>query len=300
MRSSELTHSQMNLWAVSAALIPTIQIAAGCTWGWAAIAALMGAFIAALVPWRGNGGRTCHILLWLVKTAALTNALYFAERFWNAGESGKWVPYILLLLSFRAACKGSTQAAEGSILLFWITGILMGSVLLAAFPEIEYKNLRPKEIKGAGKNAVSLLTVLILTKLGGRREQRNHADNALWILAGIAVMTAICAQGILSWKGMEATEEPIYKLTRSIRLNGEMRCFESILILGYLLGQYQWMGYLFCINPGEGEVKIAENVLSGIGAILISILGYRINTYMLLCLIVISYIAVQKRKGRDV
>ena len=257
----ELTAHQWRLWRISGGLAPVILLAAKCTWVEAMGAALLCAIMQSALERMPEGKPTW--LRWLPAELGILQGLSLLQDFWQWEEPGIWPGVILLVLAIWGGSKAGIH--QGSIVLLWLTGILLASVLLSAVPEIRIRNLRT-DVWSLERPA-ALLGVLLLTGMGGRqgRRETGRERSLPWLeLGAVAVITSLCVQGTLSTEVLREPGDPFYEVSRSVRFLGSLKRFESLAILGILLGMWLWFTCLLRLLWERKEEKREGWLLGGI------------------------------------
>lgn len=252
MKENRISDRQLKAWRFGAVAAPIAHLAAGCSWPVALAAGAAGI----LIGWIGSGKRDrapwlCAIQ-WLVCVVAAAEGMHWMQSFWQSG--GSWVPLILLALAAWAA--GKTATVQAGILLLWFVGFLLGSVLLSAIPEIRLENLTFRPEVNEWERGLRLMGVILLTGVveSPSDERHKRSRGFPWLeLAGYAVLCAVCTQGVLSWPIASKAASPFYELSRSVRFYGAFQRFESLAVMGMMLGMFLFLSYLCTIGREAGE-----------------------------------------------
>ena len=273
-----LTEKQGGKWRVAAGLAPVILLGAQCSWaGVLGTAGLWGLLI--LVS-PGDSKPRNGILRALILGLTAAETMHAVRESWP-GAGQQWIPVILGILALWAAIRGGEQAAQGSILLLWPAGILLGAVLLSGLGEIQMENLKPVQLEL--KPVSGLLTVLLIIYIGGNGEKK--AKGSLWgKLTAVGLSSALVTQGVLAGRLQMENPNPFYLMGRSVDLLGKMKRMESLILLGMLLGIYLWMTYLM-VWIGEGKAK---KLITAAGAAALYMSGIRVPMGMIPVLVILT------------
>ena len=273
MKDKRISERQLKAWRFGAAAAPIAHLAAGCSWPVALTAGAAGI----LIGWIGSGKRAhapwlCAIQ-WLVCVSAAGAGMHWMESFWQAG--GSWGPLILLALAAWAAAK--TVTVQAGVLLLWFVGFLLGSVLLSAIPEIRLENLTFGPEANEWERGLQLMGVILLTGMveSSSDESRKRSGGFPWLeLAGYAVLCAVCTQGVLSRSIASEAASPFYELSRSVRFYGTFQRFESLAVMGMMLGMFLYLSYLCTIGREAGEQAGIKKRTVNIWATVLSVIFF--------------------------
>lgn len=247
-----ISDRQLRAWRFGAVAAPIAHLAAGCSWP----VVLVSAAAAALVGRMGSRKRYCASWLsaiqWLLCIVAAAEAMRWMESFWQSNSS--WIVLILLALAAWAAAKQT--AIQAMIILLWFVGFLLGSVLISAIPEIDVTNLLLLPEGNRWGKGLSLAGVILLTGLVEypADERENTGKEFPWFaMAGYALLCSVCTQGVLSLSIASGVDSPFYELSRSIRFYGAFQRFESLAVMGMMLGTFLYLAYLCTMGRQAGQ-----------------------------------------------
>ena len=277
MKENRISDRQLKAWRFGAVAAPIAHLASGCSWPVALAAGVAGG----LIGWAGSGKRDCAPWLcaiqWLTCIAAAAEGMHWMESFWQSG--GSWVMLILLALAAWAAAK--TVTVQAGVLLLWFVGFLLGSVLLSAIPEIRLRNLTFGPEADEWEQGLRLMGVILLTGMVESPSDEGHKRRSgfPWMeLAGHAVLCAVCTQGVLSHPIASEAVSPFYELSRSVRFYGAFQRFESLAVMGMMLGMFLYLSYLCTIGGQAGkqagiQKRMANILLTVLGVIIFYIIS---------------------------
>lgn len=259
MNTNLVTKRQRNLWRMAAMAVPLARAAACCSWP----AVLAMGSLTLLVGWWLAGYRAeqkpwLDILQGLWAAVIVSQMLYWCGDCWPSHRNGKAAALILLALSVWSAGKERQRAARVGCILLWPVGLLLGTILLPAIPEVRLSNLYPTwQMPDA-----SLVTILLLTTLyaGTGREASAGVCGGL---LGVALITAVVTAGVLSPAVSSGSAAGLYELSRSI----SSQRLESVAAVGMTIGYFGGISYLLSIPEeaaNRGRMVLAYGALAGL------------------------------------
>lgn len=238
---------------------PLAKAASGCSWP---AVLTMGGFTL-LVGWwlaryRAEQKPWLDILQGLWASVIISEMLYWCGDCWPSHGNVKAAALILLALAVWSACKNKQRAARAGCVLIWPVGLLLGTILLSAVPEVRLQNLYPNwQMPDA-----ALVTVLLLTTLYIGEGKGASAGACAGFLC-FALITSAVTAGALSPKVSGTSQTGLYELSRSLS-SGRL---ESIAAAGMTIGYFGGISYLLSIPEeaaNRGRMVLAYGALAGL------------------------------------
>lgn len=236
MSRNEITPRQLKLWLILAATAALLHAGGG---GYLATALAAGAILPLCLLF-GDGfcrmGKFASFLEWIWAVLILARLLPASGAYWPGQGAELVVP--LVLLTMAALTGGKERSARVGSSLFWLAGLMMAAVGLAAVGNLETKWMAPEP----GEWSAGLIVTLLLPALTSALlpEGEGKTGTVLWV-GVIAVAAAAILQGTLSVSVALAAEAPLYELGRGLGNGG----FEILVSVAATLGWYGFASFLF-------------------------------------------------------
>ena len=239
-------------WHLTALAVPVIQAASGSSWltvfalGILCLGVCMGVEALGVpeVKWlRG--------IQWIWMTVILSTMLGWSVDCWPTDSPV--IPGTLLLLAAWTASGGKERSIRAGNLLRFFVAALLGAVLLSGMWDMRAEHLRPSW----QMNNTDLITVLLLPAagacLGGK------GVGAKCALLGLSVAAAVIVSGVLSGPYAAKQTSAFYELSKSVRLLGAAKRFESLAAAGMTLGYYVFACWSLSLCGSWAETVTKKN-----------------------------------------
>ena len=235
MSRNEISTRQLRLWTLLAETAALSHYGGG---GYMAAALAAGALLPLNLLF-GDGfhrmGKAASFLEWGWAVAVLAHLLSGAGAYWPGNGSALAVPLVLLALAAMAG--GKEKAARAGSTLFWLAGVMLLGVALAAVSQIQVEWLVPVP----GEWTAGLIVSLLLPSLASALLPGcGKAKTVLWT-GVIAVAAAAILQGTLCASVAMGEDAPLFELGRGLGNGG----YEILVSTAATLGWYALTSLLF-------------------------------------------------------
>lgn len=255
-------------WTMAALFAPVAQFFGSLPWTWVLGAAAAAGALSCL-GWNQKGvpSRPLAGILLACTVPALALALRYSGACWP-GVPDEIQGWALLTFSLWASLRGSTAGGRYGAVVFGLSALAYGGLLICALPGVKPENLRPT----AG--AAPWPLVFLLLPLGQGVFQKEGATRPwIWALAGglgAAALAAVCA-GCLSGARAAGTEGAFYTVVRGIRLFGVAERFEAVISGIMTMGWFCYMTLILAMAGEAGErIRPKGGVWAAFGAAVIA------------------------------
>ena len=239
-------------WALACLAAPVAHVASGLPWQTVLGISLLGTV---LRIWIGRWIQTpeSRTVYAIVSVLTLGQALGMMENCWPKQRDMGWVMLLLLILAAIQAGKGKEAAVQGGLLLWWLTALLLGSVLVSAIPEIKPAKLLRWQREISWTEMGELLILLLIPAALKLDQASGKTEPRLLLLP---VLCALCTQGVLGLHGAGESRAPFYELSRTVSFYGLLERMEALAWLGLMLGTYLYMTFLLTLaSEGTPDKK---------------------------------------------
>ena len=236
MSRNKIAPRQVKLWLILASTAALAHYGGG---GYMAAALAAGAILPLNLLFDDGFhrmGKFASFLEWGWMVLILARFLPASGAYWPGQGSGLAVPMTLLVLA--AFAGGKEKSARTGSTLFWLAGLMLLAIALAAVGQIEPRWMAPVP----GEWSAGLIVTLLLPALSSALlpEEEGKSGTVLWT-GVIAVAAAAILQGTLGTTVAMNTAAPLYELGRGLGKGG----FEILVSVAATLGWYGLASFLF-------------------------------------------------------
>ena len=238
-------------WTMAAFFAPAAHFLGSLPWIWVLGGAAAAGGISCLA-WnqKGDCPKVWAGVLLICTVPALMLALRYSGACWP-GVPDEIQGWALLVFSVWAALRGSAAGTRYGAVVFSLSALVYGGLLICAIPGVRPENLRPAAGMAAPWPLVFLLLPLglgVFPKEGTTRPWSRTIFGGL----GAAALAAICA-GCLSGPRAAATDGAFYTVVRGIRLFGVAERFEAVISGVMTMGWFCYMTLILAMAGEAGE-----------------------------------------------
>ncbi len=291
MRSSKVTVAQLGIWIVTAVAGPILYYSNG-NWFWLLPVALVLCIITGISVCYGRhwDGPVYNFVQFLWIAVLLSQLLGYSANCWPTGEQTfPIVPLTLLILSAISASKGNKNTANGISVVFWMSLLLLGIVIVAGTQNMELEFLQPN------KRPIPSQIVLVLLLPAAMCFIKCENCNMLPFIFIAILVTAVSLwiAGSLSSELAETMSWPFYEAAKSVELFGVAKRFESLVSVGVTLCNYCLYSLFLCVASSIGEKfgRKREAIIATVGiSACLMLLGFFIDPIILSAISLILWV----------
>lgn len=236
----EIRDEQKKTWTIACLAAPIVHVASGLPWQEVLLITLLAA---GLRIYLGSWSHTprSHWIYIVVSVLTAGQALSLMENCWPKQRDMEWVMMILLILAAIQAGRGKYASIQGGLLLWWLTALLLGSVLVSAIPEVKLTKLLRLPEKRSWLSSGELLILLLIPEMLELKDAEHKMAPGLLLLP---IVCAISTQGVLGMNEAAESKAPFYELSRTVSFYGLLERMEALAWLGLMLGTYLYLSFL--------------------------------------------------------
>lgn len=305
MQNNKVTALQMGIWNVAAVAGPTLYYANGNWFSFLPFVVVLCMITGAAVCYgRHWEGPVYHFVQFLWIAVLLSQFLGYSANCWPTGEQTfPIVPLALLFLSAISASKGNKNTADGISVVFWLSILLLGIVIVSGIQNLKLEFTRPNR----GEIPNYIILALFLPAAGGFIKREEHSILPFIAIGILAICTSLWIAGSLSPETAELTSWPFYEASKSVELFDVAKRFESLVSVGITLCNYCLYSLLLCASASIGEKysKRKEAVIVAVGiSACFMLVGFTVNPIILsiitlLLWVIFPLLGLLKKKEKE-
>lgn len=288
MSGSKITSAQLTVWIITALIGPLAFFSDG-NWMFTLLAAVLLSLLNWLAVrfgkhWEGPIYAFVQ-MLWI--SVLLSQILTFSADCWPTGQrTYPVIPIAMLVLAILTAIKGEKSAANSVSVLFWVSALLLGIVILFGISNVITSNLKP-EIQMSNSQ---ILLVLALPAVTGMLNKERSTILPFVVVAAVAVCISLWISGTLSQQIAEQLQWPFYSAAKSVQILDVAKRFEALVSVGVTIGNYALYSMMLCAAGSIGQPfgdKKRVIAVTGIVAGVLMLAGLRVHptASVIICLI---------------